>query len=235
MIRAVLDWLWRRSRLSTATLALLVALTLASIPSHAAPPEPTKYSAAALYNLGNSYARAGKPGMAVLNYERARLLAPDDPDIRANLQHVRATAGLAPEMPTAFDRVARLANPLLLSWAGLAGLLLAALSVLAWKTYPPRRRVLGAAAFFGLALCSVTVCSAIAMWPSLHRAVVVTPSAPVRVAPVPMGEPLFTLREAEVVTASAHHDTFVLIQNRAGRRGWVSSENIARLLPTAEN
>jgi len=34
------------------------------------------YSAAGLYNLANSYARAGQPGMAVLNYERARLLAP---------------------------------------------------------------------------------------------------------------------------------------------------------------
>ena len=33
----------------------------------------------------NSYARAGKPGLAVLNYERAALLAPDDPDINANL------------------------------------------------------------------------------------------------------------------------------------------------------
>jgi len=32
-----------------------------------------------LYNLANAYARAGKPGLAVLNYERAKLLEPNDP------------------------------------------------------------------------------------------------------------------------------------------------------------
>ncbi len=45
------------------------------------------FSAASLYNLGNSYARAGKTGLAVLNYERASLLAPNDPDIQANLRY----------------------------------------------------------------------------------------------------------------------------------------------------
>src|ERR1039458_6525015 len=30
------------------------------------------YSAATLYNLANAYARSGKPGFAILNYERAR-------------------------------------------------------------------------------------------------------------------------------------------------------------------
>ena len=47
------------------------------------------YSAPALYDLGNFYARAGRPAMAVLNYERARILAPTDPDIQANLSQVR--------------------------------------------------------------------------------------------------------------------------------------------------
>jgi len=40
------------------------------------PPSQPAYSADGLYNLANSYARAGKPGLAVLNYERASLLAP---------------------------------------------------------------------------------------------------------------------------------------------------------------
>src|SRR6202161_2860169 len=53
---------------------------------------PPRYSADGLYNLANSYARAGKPGLAVLNYERAALLAPDDPDINANLAYVRTAA-----------------------------------------------------------------------------------------------------------------------------------------------
>ena len=70
-------------------LALAFALALsAAAPSHAAS-APEGYSAPALYNLGNAYARTGKPGLAVLNYERARLLDPSDPDLETNLRHVR--------------------------------------------------------------------------------------------------------------------------------------------------
>jgi tetratricopeptide (TPR) repeat protein len=41
---------------------------------------PTLY-----YNLGNSYYRLGKIGYAILNYERAQRLAPNDDDIAHNL------------------------------------------------------------------------------------------------------------------------------------------------------
>src|SRR5208282_4339988 len=83
----------------------------------------TRYSAAGLYNLANSYARAGKPGMAVLNYERAILLAPNDPDIEANLRHVRESARLPPESRSWFARAVTVAGPTVLAWLGVIGLL----------------------------------------------------------------------------------------------------------------
>src|SRR4051812_26061553 len=102
---------------------LMVSLTLWTATAFAAQPqatphphEPTTYSADALYNLANSYARAGKPGLAVLNYERATLLAPNDPDIRANLDYVRATAQVPTDPPTRFTRFARAANPTAAAW-----------------------------------------------------------------------------------------------------------------------
>jgi hypothetical protein len=55
---------------------------------------PSGYSAAALFNRANSCARDGKTGLAILNYERAQLLAPNDSDIAANLHFVRTKAGL---------------------------------------------------------------------------------------------------------------------------------------------
>ena len=42
------------------------------------------------YNLGNSYYRTDNITRAVLNYERALLLAPGDADIRFNLQMARS-------------------------------------------------------------------------------------------------------------------------------------------------
>src|SRR5271154_658018 len=74
----------------------------AAQPQLPAQPQPG-YSASALYNLANSFARAGKPGLAVLNYERARLLDPKDPDIEANLRHVREASAQPPDSRSRFQ------------------------------------------------------------------------------------------------------------------------------------
>jgi tetratricopeptide (TPR) repeat protein len=42
-------------------------------------------SSAVYFNLGNSYFRMKQVGLALLNYEKARQLSPDDPDILANI------------------------------------------------------------------------------------------------------------------------------------------------------
>ena len=41
------------------------------------------------YNLGNSYYRSGEIGRAILNYERAQLYQPNDPDVQHNLMVAR--------------------------------------------------------------------------------------------------------------------------------------------------
>lgn len=43
-----------------------------------------------LYNLGNAYYRTGNNGKAMLNYERALLMSPNDSDILANIEFVRS-------------------------------------------------------------------------------------------------------------------------------------------------
>jgi hypothetical protein len=46
-----------------------------------------------------------------------------------------------------------------------------------------------------------------------------------------MGDPVFTLPEAEVVALAAEHDEFVLVRTAAGRTGWVSRSNVAPVIP----
>src|SRR5712671_865156 len=102
--------------------------------AQASPSEPSsqpQFSADGLYNLANSYARAGKPGLAVLNYERASLLAPDDADINANLEYVRAAAHVPTEPRTRFARIAQAANPTLAAWIGVLGITLVGVGLLA--------------------------------------------------------------------------------------------------------
>jgi hypothetical protein len=211
-------------------------------PAPAAAP-PATYSAAALYNLGNAYARAGKPGLAVLNYERARVLAPNDPDIEANLRFVRNSTKLPVDAPTWYERVFQFASPTTLYWTGIAGILLAGFCLLAGRarTVPDTRaggasvrrlRTLRRAGIaLGLALTGVTVCNAMVFWPVLHEAVILTAATPVRVSPVPMGDPLFTLPEAETVQMTDEHEGFVLVQTRTGKTGWVANANLAPVIP----
>jgi len=211
--------------------ALSLAMTLLACQAHAVSAETTGYSAAGLYNLANSYARAGKPGMAVLNYERATLLAPNDPDIEANLRFVRDASRLPSDRPTWFERSVRVAGPTTLSWAGVMGVLIAGVSLLAGRLSSRHRGLRRVALGCAIALIGLTVCNGVVLWPRLHEAVVITNATPVRVSPVPMGDPLFVLPEAETVKMTAEHEGFVLIQTRAGQRGWIARANLAPIVP----
>jgi tetratricopeptide (TPR) repeat protein len=42
------------------------------------------------YNIGNTYFRMGDLGRAILNYRRAQLLLPGDPDLLSNLEYARS-------------------------------------------------------------------------------------------------------------------------------------------------
>ena len=210
--------------------AVLILFILGAAQLHAQAAH-SGYSAASLYNLGNTYARQGKPGMAVLNYERARLLSPNDADIDANLDYVRTNSHLPVSPRSAFDRAVRIAGPVALSWVGVIGLMILGLSVVAVRWVPQHRWLRRFGVLLGVSLLNLTACNGIAVWPILHEGIVITASTPVRVSPVPMGESLFVLPEAEAVTINAEHEGFLLIQTHEGRTGWVPRSNVAPVIP----
>lgn len=210
--------------------ALVVCLLMGAVQIHAES-KPDGYSAAGLYNLANSYARMGRPGMAILNYERASLLSPGDPDVESNLQYVRTSAHLPSETPGILDWIARIASPFLLSWLGVLGLTMMGASLIAAKLAPRHRFMRGIATLLGLSMLGLTICSGLALWPKLHEGVVIAAATPARVSPVPMGDALFTLPEGETVKIAAEHEGFTLIETRAGRIGWVSHSNLAPVVP----
>jgi hypothetical protein len=210
--------------------ALAFCLLLGALAVHSES-EPAGFSAAGLYNLGNSYARMGKPGMAILNYERASLLAPGDPDVQANLRFVRESAHLPAEIPDCFDRIAGIASPFWFSWIGVLGLATVGASLIAAQLSSRRRLMLGAATLLGLSMVGLTLSNAFVLWPRLHQGVVIAAATPVRVSPVPMGDPLFSLPEGEKVRITAEHDGFALVETRTGRTGWISDSNLAPIVP----
>jgi len=193
------------------------------------------YSAAALFNRANACAREGKSGVAILNYERALLLAPNEADIAANLHFVRAKAGLPDAPENWFTRSLRYARPNTLAWLGSLGLALAGMSLLLVRLYPQRRLALRSLTFAGVLLVATAIGSAITMWPRVNEAVVISREAPARIAPVSAAEAAFKLHEGETVTMRAEHQDFALVQTSAGRSGWVARADLARVVPQSRD
>jgi hypothetical protein len=192
---------------------------------------PPGFSAAGSYNLANSYARQGKAGLAVLNYERARLLSASDGDIDANLNFVRASAHLPVSAPSRFDRAARIVSPFAAAWIGVIGLLIVGMCALHGQLSSERRWLRRLAVVLGVAMICVPLLNGVAMWPLLHEGIVISAATPVRVSPVPMGDSMFVLPEAESVKITAEHEGFLLVETTGGRTGWVSRANVASVVP----
>jgi hypothetical protein len=212
---------------------LIAAFTLWAGYAFAQPPQPPQphYSAAALYNLANSYARAGKPGLAVLSYERAALLEPGDPDINANLAYVRALAHVSMKPRNRFIRLVQATNPTFAAWLGVLGIALVGIGLVARRVAPRFVWIPGSGIPLGVSLIVLTASNAMLLWPRMHEAVVLVDLAPVRVSPAPMADTAFVLREAESVTMTAEHEDFILIRSGGGLSGWVARANLGAVVP----
>jgi hypothetical protein len=193
------------------------------------------YSAAALFNQANAYARGDKPGLAILNYERAQLLAPHDPDIATNLHLVRAKA-LLPDAPeTWVSNSLTYFPPNAMAWVGSFGFVLAGGGIFLALLLSRRRVAFLCLTFAGGLLIASAIGSAAATWPKMTAAVIIGHDVPAYTSPVSAAETTFTLREGETVTVRAIHQDFVLVQTTGGRAGWVSGANLARVVPQAGN
>jgi hypothetical protein len=209
---------------------LVAALVLWAGQAFAQPSQPS-YSADGFYNLGNSYARVDKPGLAVLSYERAALLAPDDPDINANLAYVRASAHIPMKPRNPIARLGQAARPTLAAWLGVLGLALVGIGLVVRKLTPRFLWIARGGILLGIALIAVTVSSAMLLWPRMHEAVVLVDQTPARVSPAPMADTTFVMREAESVTMTAEHEDFILIRTGSGLSGWVARANLGAVVP----
>jgi hypothetical protein len=210
--------------------ALIATWWLACVKAWAAAPQ-SAYSAAALYNAANAYARAGKIGLAILFYERAQWLSPRDADIAANLHFVRAAAQLPDSSPGVFERVLTVAGPDAFAWLGVFGMLCIGTGILCrWRLFA--RRSWSAWLLSGGALCvALTAANVVVIAPRLQAAVVLSAPAPVRATPAPMGDELFEMREGDTVRVEAEHEDFVFVRTAEGREGWVARAGVAFVVP----
>jgi tetratricopeptide (TPR) repeat protein len=193
-------------------------------------------SASTYFNLGNAYLKAGQTGRAVLAYERARRLAPGDPDLRANLTFAREAGATAEPPPWR----TRLLFPLAASWSSDALVLGAACAwwllmglLAAGRLLPTARRATARAALLpGVALVVLGGSAAwrLATVDLRPTAVVVAPNeVAVRFEPSSGGTVHFQAKPGTTLRLVGEREGWAQVERDDGRRGWIERDAIDRV------
>jgi hypothetical protein len=190
------------------------------------------------YNLGNAQFREGKLGLAILDYERARRLAPRDPDVLANLkfaeQRLDVDAVNAP--PRAWQRFLRsvIESRTSTEWGvyELLALWLTAMAVGAWL-YIPRLRTglleIAMAGFVGFAASVFALGHEVVSDRAAPAAVVVARETEARFAPVADSTTHFKLAEGTRVVIREDRGQWLFVERADGQQGWVKSDTLERV------
>lgn len=181
------------------------------------------YSAPLLYNLANSYAQQGAVGKAVLNFERAAILAPSNPDIAGNLAKVRKESGLFQQESTGIDRIFRLLK--INQWSGLAlgGLALLALFLLATIRFQFAKTTHYLVYLIGVLLLASGIVGTIARNQHLHPSVVTSNDAKLLISPFSSASPVGAISEGRLVYPQKKHGAYNLVEDETGRKGWLET------------
>jgi len=181
------------------------------------------YSAPVLFNLGNAWLRLGKPGRAILDYERALVLMPGNPAIESNLAAAQQRAGISPPGVGPWLATARYFSFDTYAWAALTAIwVLCAAFVLLCLRGAARRFARPLILVAALTLC-VSADAAVLCWSDLYRAVILSP-ATLHLAPARSAAASGSLREGEGVWIQGRYADFNLVRTADGHSGWVSND-----------
>jgi tetratricopeptide (TPR) repeat protein len=194
-------------------------------------------SAPLYFNLGNAYFKAGETGHAILNYERARRLAPRDTDIEANLAYARSLTDAQACTPQLWQRLAfplthRLATPALM-WLTSGAYSLCLIAFACYRLWPRRPRWLMYGAV-GLIGAGIIVGSSLARqlfvddW-QRPAVLLAAGESPIRFEPSETGTEHFVLKQGALVHILDTRSDWHQIARCDGRRGWVAAENVGEL------
>ena len=197
-------------------------------------------SAALYFNLGNAYYKEGEIAKAILNYERAKLLAPNDEDIQFNL-----------ELSNQFvvDKIDPLPHPFFVKWssnlinlfttdqwakisvAGFILMLILGLTYLFSKTNTIRKLSFA----FAIILLAVTIITFVfsakqkSKLTSHNFAVIFSPTVTVKASPSESGTDLFVVHEGLKVQLVDELNNWLEIKLEDGNSGWVEKNVLERI------
>ena len=195
------------------------------------------YSAPLCFNLANAEARSGHPGLAILNYERARYLAPGDADIDHNLQLARKQAGLESDSYRWWQIVLRSLTidqwiAIVDGWLALIALAVLANAFSAFLTsrlhlpLPVLKKIVKGVLFVGIPCFLFFSYVALIAAPLRIEGVVIAKEATLRLSPFDSAERIGSLPEGELVTVEQRHNDYLSIEGRDNHFGWVQEKEL---------
>lgn len=192
------------------------------------------------YNLGNAYFRTGELGQAILYYERAALLKPNNSDVRENLDFCYArTEDKIEMMPQFFlvrwwNSINQCLTPRGWMWATLFILLLTAATLayfLLSHNYFSRKRSLIATLImtFLLLLTVINAANSVIRASSSREAIITAPLTVVKSSPSENSVDKFLLHEGTKVRLRDEMDGWTKIAIADGNNGWMPTDDLTKI------
>jgi tetratricopeptide (TPR) repeat protein len=189
------------------------------------------------FNLGNSYFRLEQLGLAILNYERARLLIPRDADLNFNLRYARDHIQDAVTEEQGFlDMVFFWTDSLTIRevfWG------FAILNILFWGILFIRLFTRMEWSFYATVIILIfwLITGVSFGWKYISektndRAVILNKEVDVLAGPDQGDTVLFKLHEGTIVRHERSEDEWSLVSFSEGKRGWLKSKGIGPIRET---
>ena len=192
------------------------------------------------YNLGNAYFKTNQFPKAILNYERAKLLSPDDEDINFNLQVAnQRVVDAIQELPGIF--ITRWWNSLINSqttdtWAVISIITFVIFLILAGLYFFARsvdiRRIAFWSAWmiFGVSMFAWSFAATQKSRLVNHNyAIIMAPTVTVKSSPSEKGTNLFVVHEGLKVKVTDKLGNWLEVRLADGNKGWLLTETLERI------
>jgi tetratricopeptide (TPR) repeat protein len=186
-------------------------------------------TSALYFNYGNAEFKTGHLGRAIAAYRQAALLAPSDPDIRANLEFARSQV----QGKTTRDSGWRvwLSGLTLDEWAVVVAVAFWLTFVLLGATQIRPRwgsKLLG----LTLTIAAITILSGAALGLQSvehfrnQTAVIVAENVTARSGPFEDAQAVFTVRDGVELVVLDHHDDWLQVAESSGKSGWLQTKQV---------
>jgi tetratricopeptide (TPR) repeat protein len=191
------------------------------------------YSAPVLFDLGNSLYREGDYANAILAYKRAQWLAPNDPDIAANLAQAQKQAGLAPGLPAWYMRPANFLSATQWAWLACAAWIVFCAALLLRALLPQRASLCVFAAMLSAFILADAIAAIVISSGALRQAVVTDKNASALISPFPAAQKMFSPTPGDTLTVEKSYEDFDLVSDSSGHSGWISKTQITPIVPAS--